>query len=110
MTSKNTRYVRHILEGLGAVLNAPSHVFCDSDAARLVTIATGTTKRLRHCDVAAFSCQDLVKKGIIKVNRVNSLDNPADLTSKMLALKLAGAHILRIYSYYGPQVTTQAAG
>ena len=104
-TGKEARYIRHILTGLGAKFTRPTRIWTDNEAARLVSIATGTTKRLRHVDVQAFGIQELRRNGIAEAARVHSSHNLSDLCTKILGITQQSRHILRIFGYHGPQLT-----
>jgi hypothetical protein len=56
---KNALYVINILKGIGIKLNKPTRMWTDSVVVQEVEKATGTTKRLRHVDIAQFAIQDL---------------------------------------------------
>ena len=60
----------------------PSLSYCDNAAALLIANNDGTTKRLKHVAVREFFCRDKVSTGDIRVVRVPSAANPADMLTK----------------------------
>jgi hypothetical protein len=51
---KNALYIRNMLIGLGINITKPTRMWTDSVAVQAVEDATGTTKRLRHVEIAQF--------------------------------------------------------
>lgn len=104
-TAKTIRWIRHILRGLGILKDkmAPTPLFIDNVAAQIVSKATGTTRRLRHVEVARFAIQEWQQNGEIDTTRVDTAYNMADIASKITGLQVHGRLILRIFGYHGPQ-------
>eukprot|EP00978_Attheya_sp_CCMP212_P003430 scaffold7102_cov34-Attheya_sp.AAC.2 len=103
MTAKRTKYIRHILVGLGYKLPGPTKIWCDNEGARHVTNATGTTKRLRHVDIPYFALQEWRKRKEIHVDRIHTHANPSDMFTKSLTGQLYNRHVYRLAGYYGPK-------
>ena len=102
--AKRAIYIRHILQGMRIRPLGPTPVFVDNEAARLVSLATGTTKRLRHVDVQMFGVQDWQqKKKWVKVLRIAGSVNQTDqFTKGSNSLQTHSRHTNRLYGYHGP--------
>jgi hypothetical protein len=100
---KNALYIRNMLIGLGIKITKPTRMWTDSVAVQAVEDATGTTKRLRHVEIAQFAVQDWKRKQLIHTYRVPSKHNPADLGSKFHPLTVHARLLPRIFCYHGPQ-------
>ena len=83
--SNEVIFLRQLLEGLGLTLPEPTYVYCDNDAARHLTEDQRWHARVRHIRVKYHSTRDLVEFDELKVLRVRSSENAADILTKPLA-------------------------
>ena len=74
------QFLQHLLEELGRP--APLRLFSDSSAARAIVARRGCG-RLKHLAVKELWLQDQLREGRLTVQRVGTLDNPADLFTKV---------------------------
>jgi hypothetical protein len=103
---KNALYVTNILRGVGINITKPTRMWTDSVAVQEVEKATGTTKRLRHVEIAQFAVQDWYRTNQIVTYRIHTKHNIADLGSKLHPLGVHAHLILRLFCYHGPQRLT----
>jgi hypothetical protein len=103
MTAKRTKYIRHILTGLGYKLQGPTQIWCDNEGAKHVAYATGTAKRLRHVDIPFFALQEWRKRKQIKITRIHTSTNPSDMFTKSLVGHTYNRHVYSLCGYYGPK-------
>jgi hypothetical protein len=99
---KNALYVMNILRGIGIKLSKPTRMWTDSVAVQEVEKATGTTKRLRHVEIAQFAVQDWYRTNQIQTYRIHTKHNVADLGSKLHPLGVHAHLVLRLFCYHGP--------
>ena len=67
---------------------APVEIRTDSQAAIRVLQASGLQRRSRHVELRICFCQDLVKKGLVKMIWVDGKFQVADILTKTLGIKL----------------------
>jgi len=82
--SHETTFLRQLLVGLGFLPDRPTPLHCDNDAAsRLAEDQTGHPS-VKHIQVKFHSVRQLVEEESLKVTRVRSADNTADILTKPL--------------------------
>ena len=77
-------FLRQFLDGLDMPLNNPTPLYCDNDAARQLTEDQRQHSKLKHIRVHYHSTRDLVDLDELKVLRVRSSENIADILTKAL--------------------------
>ena len=86
-------YVRSILEELGLPQDEATVLFEDNQGALLMANAQQPTKRTRHMEVKNFVLQDWVKEDLIRLLRIATNDNYADVMTKATARTLFYRHM-----------------
>ncbi len=82
--SHETTFLRQLLDGLGFLPDRPTPLHCDNDAAsRLAEDQTGHPS-VKHIQVKFHSVRQLVEEESLKVTRIRSADNTADILTKPL--------------------------
>ena len=74
-------YVTHLLEHQTA-RPFKIEVWTDSSSAKAIMQRLGPERRAKHVEVQAMWFQQLAKIGLISLNRLNTLENVADLLTK----------------------------
>ncbi len=86
-------YVRSILEEIGLPQDEATVLFEDNQGALLLANAQQPTKRTRHMDIKNFALQDWVKEDLIRLLRIATNDNYADVMTKATARTLFYRHM-----------------
>nr|GEZ87727.1 hypothetical protein [Tanacetum cinerariifolium] len=81
-----TGYVKFI-SGLGVVptIEEPISMYCDNTGAIAIANESGITKGARHFRAKVYYLREVIEFGDIKLEKVNTDDNLADLFTKALA-------------------------
>lgn len=90
-------FLRQLLEGLNMLVNGPTPLYCNNDAARQLTEDQRWHAKVRHFRVKYHSTRDLVDADELKVIRVRTSDNTADILTK----SLTRPDFQRLRSYLG---------
>jgi hypothetical protein len=72
------------LQELNLPVTLPANGFTDNDACRIAINQVATSLRMRHLRVAYHFVKEAVNSGHLKIFRIDSGDNPADLNTKSL--------------------------
>ena len=84
---KENAWLRDLLVEMGIfTLSGPTVVDEDNSAAITLSAKYGPTKGSRHFEIAWYTFKDRIEFGEIMIQKVNTLDNCADLFTKQLAL------------------------
>ena len=83
-TAHETIFLRQLLEGLHFLPSYPTPVHCDNDAASILTADHVWHSRIKHMRVKFHYIRQQVEDGEIRVKRVCSADNLADILTKAL--------------------------
>jgi hypothetical protein len=95
--SHETIFLCQLLDGLGFLTEGPSLLHCDNDAAsHLAEDQTGHLS-VKHIRVKFHSIQQLVEEETLRVTRIRSADNTADILTK----PLGRSDFLRLRHYMG---------
>ena len=86
-------YVRSILEQIGVSQQLATVLYEDNQGALLMANAQQPTKRTRHMDIKHFALQDWVMNDLIRLQRINTLDNYSDVMTKATARVLFYRHM-----------------
>ncbi|GJS70399.1 hypothetical protein Tco_0703240 [Tanacetum coccineum] len=96
--SKEAIWVRKFISGLGVVptIEEPINMYCDNT--REITIAneSGITKDARHFRAKVHYLREFIEFGDIKLEKVHTDDNLADLFTKALAFPKYSEHTKNI--------------
>ena len=77
--SHETTFLRQLLDRLGFLPEGPSPLHCDNDAASRLAEDQTNHPSVKHIRVKFHSVRQLVEEGDIKITRVRSADNTADI-------------------------------
>ena len=77
-------HLAYITDELGLEMPAPIHLECDNATAILFSKGTTRGSKLRHIDARQAWVEALRDETIVKMIKVHTRDNLADLSSKML--------------------------
>ncbi|SRR5713226_2261048 len=78
-------FLRQLLEGLGHPSTTATPLYCDNDAARLLTEDPSNHANVKHFCTKYHSTRDLVEWEWAHVTRIRSSVNVADVLTKPLA-------------------------
>ena len=76
--------MRGLLEDMGCVPVEPTILFEDNDSCRAQTENPLHHKRTKHIDIAYHFTRQMVEEGVVKLQRVGTEDQIADLLTKPL--------------------------
>jgi hypothetical protein len=84
LCGKSIKGTQILLESIGIIIDQPTTIYCDNNAT--IEIATNHVyrERARHIDIRDNFIRDLVKKNIVKVTRIDTKENMADMFTKNL--------------------------
>ncbi|GJZ72313.1 retrotransposon protein, putative, ty1-copia subclass [Tanacetum coccineum] len=85
--SKEAVWVRKFISGLGVVptIEKPINMYCDNTGAIAIANESGITKGARHFRAKVHYLREVIEFGDIKLEKVHTDDNLADLFTKALA-------------------------
>jgi dUTP pyrophosphatase len=86
-------YVRSIIEQLGIPQHEATTLYEDNQGALLMANAQQPTKRTRHMDIKTFVLQQWVEQDLIRLKRINTTDNYADVMTKSTGRTLFYRHM-----------------
>ncbi|GKC42321.1 retrotransposon protein, putative, ty1-copia subclass [Tanacetum coccineum] len=84
---KSTNKIRKFIYGLGIVpsIEEPISMYCDNTGAIAIAKDDGVTKGARHFRAKVHYLRETIKLGDVKIEKVDTDDNLADLFTKALA-------------------------
>jgi hypothetical protein len=82
----------NFLEEVGAQVEMPVTVYCDSRSGKAIAESPGLKRRSKHIAIRHHFVRDLVADGRIKLQHVPSEANVADLLTKPLGRSLFSRH------------------
>ena len=82
--TKETVFVRWLLQELNFLGQQPAMLFCDNTAAIQLANNPSCQAKTRHINVAYHTIRDFIKDRSIEVNQVSSKENLADTLTKPL--------------------------
>jgi hypothetical protein len=100
--SHEASFLRQLLAGLGFHDPNPTPLHCDNDAASRLTEDHVFHPQVKHIRVKFHHTRDMVTEGELRVARVRSCDNLADILTK----PLGRVDFLRLRGYLGLRVTS----
>ncbi|GJW65587.1 retrovirus-related pol polyprotein from transposon TNT 1-94 [Tanacetum coccineum] len=85
--SKEAVFVRKFISGLGVVptIEKPINMYCDNIRAIVIANEYGITKGARHLRAKVHYIREVIEFGDVKLKKVHTNDNLADLFTKVLA-------------------------
>nr|GEY28538.1 hypothetical protein [Tanacetum cinerariifolium] len=85
--SKEAVWVRKFISGMGVVptIKEPISMYCDNTGAIAIANESGITKGARHFRAKVHYLREVIEFGDIKLEKVHTYDNFADLFTKALA-------------------------
>nr|GEY17922.1 hypothetical protein [Tanacetum cinerariifolium] len=96
--SKEAVWVRKFISGLGVVptIEEPISMYCDSTGAIAIANESGITKGARHFRAKVHYLREVIEYGDLKLEKVHTDDNLADLFTKALAFPKHSEHTRNI--------------
>nr|GFA03255.1 hypothetical protein [Tanacetum cinerariifolium] len=85
--SKEAVWIREFIYGLGIVprIEEPISMYCDNTGAIAIAKDDGVTKGARHFRAKVYYLRETIKLGDVKIEKIDTDDNLADLFTKALA-------------------------
>ena len=80
---KEAIWLRGITNELG-IMCSTVKLFCDSQSAIHLSKNSMFHERSKHIDVRLHFVRDIISQGIIKVEKISTLTNPADMLTKAI--------------------------
>ena len=71
-------------------------ILTDSTSAKAIATRMGVTKLTRHIQLRFLYMQDLVANGVLKVKKIDTKLNPADIMTKYVNTAVLHAHLTRV--------------
>jgi hypothetical protein len=99
--SYEATFLCQLLDGLGFSESASTPLHCNNDAASRLTEDHVFHPHVKHIRVKFHHVRDMVHDGELRVTRVRSCDNIADILTK----PLNRADFLRLRNYFGLRIT-----
>lgn len=100
-------YVRSILWDLGIPQHAASILYEDNDACTAMAMAQKPTSRTRHMDIKYHVICEWVEQDLLKLNRIDTTINLADLFTKSLGPTLFYRHTDYVLGHTPPHYSPQ---
>ena len=100
--AKYILYVRSILDQIGLPQAAATVLYEDNQGALLMANAQQPTKRTRHMDIKTFAIQDWVERDLLRLQRICTTDNYADVMTKATGRILFHRHMNYIMGMIKP--------
>jgi hypothetical protein len=99
--AKMAKYLRSVLHDLGFPQHTATPIYCDNEAAILMTNACKPTQRSRHIDIQWYAIQEWMRRGDIVLKHIAGTINPADSLTKALGWILHLRHIRQLMGHHG---------
>ncbi len=100
-------YVRSILWDLGIPQHAASILYEDNDACTAMAMAQKPTSRTRHMDIKYHVICEWVEQDLLKLDRIDTTVNMADLFTKSLGPTLFYCHTDYVLGHVAPPYSPQ---
>ncbi|GKA29165.1 putative retrotransposon protein [Tanacetum coccineum] len=96
--SKEAVWVKKFISGLGVVptIEEPINMYCDNTGAITIANESGITKGTRHFRAKVHYLREVIEYGDVKLEKVYTDDNLADLFTKALAFLKYSEHTRNI--------------
>ena len=94
------KYMRYVLQELGALRPGPSRMFIDNAAAEAMINESRPTPRARHIEIQHFAIQEWKSQGDIIMGHIPGPINSSDDMTKALASILHSRHARRNMGHY----------
>ena len=80
-----TEELRYKLRMFGVPIDGPTNVFCDNEAVYRNTVLSESTLNKKHHSIAYHRCREAVAANTIRVAKEGTLNNLADLFTKLMS-------------------------
>ena len=98
--AKVIRYLRSVLVDLGYPQEEPTIIHEDNQAVLDIVNKQIPSERTRHCDIQYFALQEWRARGLVKMNHIPGIINPADQATKAVGPTLHYRHVRRSMGFY----------
>ena len=85
--SETIEYAREIACALGITLTGPTRCATDNSSNLQVSSGKGAANRTKHCLRRFLAFRQRVSEGLVTLEHVKDVDNPADFMTKWLGAK-----------------------
>ena len=89
-------YIRNLIAEARLAKSVNITVHTDSAAGKSVATRFGTSKKTKHVELRFLYVQELVGKGLIKLRKIGTKDNCADVLTKYLGTELLRSHLRKL--------------
>lgn len=72
---------------MGVPLDGPTNIFCDNKSLVKSSVKPESALKKKHVSIAFHKCREAFAAGVINIYFQNSLDNLADLFTKVLSVE-----------------------
>ena len=91
--SKHAQWTLSLLQQLSFNVDLPIDIFSDSLGARAIASNNVFHKRTKHINIKYHYIWEKIAEGILRVNKVNTKDNLADILTKALPRNQHSQHL-----------------
>ena len=89
-------YIRNLITEAKLAKSVNINIHTDSTAGKGMATRTGTSKKTKHVELRFLYVQELVGKGLIKLRKIGTKDNGADVLTKYLGTELLRSHLKKL--------------
>jgi ribonuclease HI len=98
--AKVIRYLRSVLADLGYPQHEATIIHEDNQAVLEIVNKQIPSERTRHCDIQYFALQEWRARGLVKMEYIPGVINPADQATKAVGPTLHYRHVRRSMGFY----------
>ena len=89
-------YIRNLITEAKLAKSININIHTDSTAGKSMATRFGTSKKTKHVELRFLYVQELVGKGLIKLRKIGTKDNCADVLTKYLGTELLRSHLRKL--------------
>ena len=95
-------YIRNLITEAKLAKSININIHTDSTAGKSMATRFGTRKKTKHVELRFLYGQELVGKGLIKLRKIGTKDNCADVLTKYLGTELLRSHLKKLCVFSTP--------